>query len=122
SPADLLADAALARRYRGGAALVVRLAPADYHRFHFPESGLAGPARPIPGPLHSVHPIALAGGAPSFRNRRHVTLIETERAGLVAMVEVGALLVGTIEQTYEPGPVTRGDEKGTFRMGGSTVV
>ncbi len=118
----LLGDAALARRFAGGAAFVFRLAPADYHRFHFPVDGVAGPSRRLPGGLESVHPIALAAGARSFENQRDVTLLETARFGTLAMVEVGALLVGTILQTYRPGAVARGAEKGTFRFGGSTVV
>lgn len=122
SLAALLGDAALARRYEHGAALVVRLAPADYHRFHFPDDGAAGAARALGGPLHSVHPIALAAGAPSFANRRAVTLLESRAFGTLALVEVGALCVGTLVQTYRPGAVRRGAEKGCFRMGGSTVV
>jgi phosphatidylserine decarboxylase len=109
-------------RYRDGAAMVVRLAPADYHRFHFPDAGEAGPSRAIGGRLHSVHPIALAAGAPSLRNKRSVTLLATARFGTIALIEVGALCVGTIVQTYRPGRVARGDEKGYFRFGGSTIV
>lgn len=119
---ELTGDAALAQRFAGGGAVVFRLAPADYHRFHFPASGWAEPARRIAGPLHSVHPIALAAGAPSFRNKRAATLIQSESFGDLLMIEVGALSVGTIEQTYRPGRVARGDEKGTFHFGGSTVV
>lgn len=118
----LLGEEPLAARYAGGAAVVVRLAPADYHRFHFPAAGVAGPARRFGGRLHSVHPIALASGAPSFLNRRHVTRLETERFGLITMLEVGAMVVGTIVQTYRPGPVAAGAEKGLFRFGGSTVI
>jgi phosphatidylserine decarboxylase len=120
--AELVGDADLAARYLGGAALIVRLAPADYHRFHFPETGLASPSRPAGRGLHSVHPIALAAGAPSFRNKRMVSSVETERFGKLLLVEVGALLVGTIVQTYRPGRVERGAEKGYFRFGGSTVI
>jgi phosphatidylserine decarboxylase len=119
---ELLRDAALARRYAGGAALIARLAPADYHRFHFPDDGVASPARAIGGRLHSVHPIALAAGAPSLANKRTVTLLDSRGFGPLALVEVGALCVGTIVQTYRPGTVRRGDEKGIFRFGGSTVV
>ncbi len=69
-----------------------------------------------------MHPIALAAGAPAFRNKRTVAFLSTERFGEIALVEIGALLVGTIVQTYRPGPVARGAEKGYFRFGGSTVV
>jgi phosphatidylserine decarboxylase len=51
-----------------------------------------------------------------------VTLLQSRSFGTLAMVEVGALTVGTIVQTYRPGPVLRGAEKGLFRYGGSTVV
>lgn len=122
SLAVLVGDRALSSRYVGGAALVLRLAPADYHRFHFPDDGIASAPRRLPGPLDSVHPIALAAGAPSFRNKRVVTVLDSAAFGPLLLIEVGALLVGTIVQTYRPGPVRRGDEKGYFRFGGSTVV
>jgi phosphatidylserine decarboxylase len=120
--AELVGDVNLAASLGEASALVVRLAPADYHRFHFPDDGAASPARRLPGPLHSVHPIALAAGAPSFRNQRDVTRFESAHFGPMLLVSVGALLVGTIVQTYAPGSVRRGDEKGYFRFGGSTVV
>lgn len=122
SVAALLGDPALAARYRGGGALVVRLAPADYHRTHWPADGVAGPPTRLGGPLHSVHPIALGAGAPSFLNRRAVTALDAPGFGRLAIVDVGALLVGRLVESYAPGPVRRGEEKGHFRMGGSTTV
>jgi phosphatidylserine decarboxylase len=119
---QLLGDHGLAETYRDGAALVARLAPVDYHRVHVPEDGVASVARLLPGRLHSVHPIALAAGAPSFQNRRMVTSLESAGFGTLAVIEVGALCVGTIVQTFSPGQVTRGQEKGIFRFGGSTVI
>jgi phosphatidylserine decarboxylase len=118
----LSGDARRAEAFRGGDALVYRLAPADYHRFHFPESGVASEPLSAGKLLHSVHPIALAGGAPSFSNRRTITTLTTARFGDLLLIEIGALLVGRIVQTYRPGRVTRGEEKGTFEFGGSTVV
>jgi len=119
---DLLRDPGEAERYRDGTAIVVRLAPCDYHRFHFPDSGHATKARLVSGRLHSVHPIALQSKAPSFSNKRSITLLESKNFGRVALIEVGAFAVGTIVQTYQPGPVRRGQEKGHFSFGGSTVV
>lgn len=119
---QLLVDPDLAARYAGGSAVILRLAPADYHRFHFPADGIASASQTHGSRLHSVHPIALAAGAPSFRNKRAISTLATERFGQLCIVEVGAMVVGTIVQTYVPGPVTRGQEKGTFRFGGSTVV
>jgi phosphatidylserine decarboxylase len=51
-----------------------------------------------------------------------VSFLDSSGFGRVAMVDVGALCVGTIVQTYQPGPVARGAEKGYFRFGGSTVI
>ena len=72
----------------------------------------------------SVHPIALERYPDGFcRNKRAVTLVETRHFGTIAYVEVGAAIAGTIVQTFTPGrPVARGEEKGTFLFGGSTVV
>ncbi len=120
--AELLQDARRAEYYRDGTAIVVRLAPCDYHRFHFPDSGQASDTRRIRGRLHSVHPIALLSRAPCFRNLRHVTQLESDNFGRVTLVEIGAFAVGSIIQTYLPGPVGRGQEKGYFHFGGSTVV
>jgi phosphatidylserine decarboxylase len=120
--AELLDSTSEAARYTEGAALVARLAPADYHRFHFPDHGVASAAKFVEGRLHSVHPIALAAGAPSLQNRRMITVLESASFGRLLLVEVGALCVGTILQTYRPGAVRRGDEKGLFRFGGSTVL
>ncbi len=120
--AELLCDPAEAEFFDGGNAVIVRLAPCDYHRFHFPDSGQASETRRANGRLHSVHPIALLGGAPSFRNQRDITQLESDSFGRVTLVEIGALAVGTIVQTYRAGPVEKGQEKGYFRFGGSTVV
>jgi phosphatidylserine decarboxylase len=119
---EMLGDAAWAQAYTGGSAIVVRLAPADYHRFHFPDGGTASSSIPVEGRLHSVHPIALASGAPSFRNKRTISALDSKVFGRLTIVEIGALCVGTIIQTYTPGAVRRGQEKGFFRFGGSTVV
>lgn len=119
---NLLRDGALAKRYAEGAIVVIRLAAADYHRFHFPDSGIASEPRTVGRRLHSVHPIALDAGAPSFENKRTLTRIETKGFGELLQIEIGALVVGTIEQTFRPGSVERGQEKGYFRFGGSAIV
>jgi phosphatidylserine decarboxylase len=118
----LLADAALAREFADPAVLLVRLAAADYHRCHFPADGAASPARAAGSRLHSVHPIALEAGAPSFVNYRMLTRIDTEAFGPLLIVEVGALTVGSIVQTFTPSRVTRGQEKSYFRFGGSALL
>ena len=114
----------LARRFAGGAMLISRLAPVDYHRFHFPVGGRAGESRLINGWLYSVHPIALRRNLHYLvENRRMVTLVESPRFGTVAMVEIGATAVGRILQTFIPGrDVAKGEEKGLFSFGGSCVI
>ena len=108
--------------FEPGACFVIRLAPCDYHRFHFPADGEASGSQLRGRHLHSVHPIALATGAASFRNKRMVTMLMSEHCGRLLQIEVGALTIGSIVQTYTPGPVTKGQEKGYFHFGGSTVV
>jgi phosphatidylserine decarboxylase len=122
--AELLGDAALARTFEGGALVVSRLCPTDYHRFHFPLAGVPTAARRIKGPLDSVSPVAIGAGARSLcANKREVTILDTPNAGRVAIIEVGAACVGRMVQTFQPGAaVNKGAEKGYFLFGGSTVV
>jgi phosphatidylserine decarboxylase len=114
----------LAARFAGGAMLISRLAPPDYHRFHFPVDGRAGEPRLIPGWYYSVHPVALRHNLRYLvENRRMVTLVESPAFGPVAMVEIGATCVGRIRQGFVPGrQVAKGEEKGWFAFGGSCVI
>lgn len=110
--------------YRDGSCMIVRLCPADYHRFHFPVSGKVGPTREFKGCLHSVSPYALEAKVPVYcMNKRTACTIQSPEFGKVLFMEVGALLVGGIVQTYTAGDVvSKGDEKGYFKFGGSTVI
>ena len=119
----LMASEEFARPYFGGAAMVIRLAPSDYHRYHFPVDGKATEAQEISGGYYLVNPIALDVKPDLFaHNKRMVTYLDTECFGRVMMMEVAGWAVGRMEQTYQPGLVTRGQEKGYFKFGGSTVV
>ncbi len=121
---ELLGDPALAQQFAGGAMLISRLCPVDYHRFHFPVAGTPCEARLINGWLYSVSPLALRRNVRYLvENKREITLIESAGFGAVAVIEVGATNVGTIRQSYLPGrPVAKGDEKGFFAFGGSCVI
>lgn len=113
----------LSRRYVNGSLAIVRLCPADYHRYHFPCAGRIIETKYLSGALHSVNPIALGSGPDVFgENKRCYTLIETAAAGMVCFVEVGAFGVGSIVNTCTSGAVEKMDEKGFFKFGGSTVV
>jgi phosphatidylserine decarboxylase len=120
----LLGDATLAATFAGGSMLVCRLGLADHHHFHFPDSGTPGPARAIAGRYHAGGPYAERTLVPFFaENHRMVTLFDSDHFGPMAIVEVGALTVGSIRQRFRPGArVEKGAPKGWFELGGSTVV
>lgn len=119
---SLVQNDALARRFAGGTALVFRLAVDDYHRYCYPVDGAAGETVTIPGRFHTVQPIANDHYPIYKENTRQVTTIHSDQLGEVAMVEVGALLVGRIINHAISGPVEKGQEKGYFQFGGSTIV
>jgi phosphatidylserine decarboxylase len=113
----------LAQKYDDGALLIIRLAPVDYHRFHFPVSGNLSQNKKIEGDYYSVNPIALRKKAEIFcLNKREYTVLSNPLFGDVIMAEVGATMVGSIEQTFRGSFANKGAEKGYFKFGGSTVV
>jgi phosphatidylserine decarboxylase len=113
----------LAQNYLDGTLVIIRLAPPDYHRFHFPFDGNVSPTTLIDGDYYSVNPLALRKMAEIFcLNKREFTIISNPLFGDVVMAEVGATMVGSIVQTYTGNFVKKGDEKGYFKFGGSTVV
>ena len=118
----LLGSEKLARPFRDGLCLVFRLCVDDYHRYCCFDSGIKSANIFLPGKLHTVRPVALAAGPVFTENCREFTLMKTEHFGLAAQIEVGAMLVGKIENLQGAGPVTRGQEKGRFLYGGSTIV
>jgi phosphatidylserine decarboxylase len=119
---ELIDDSTVSKEFTDPAVLLVRLAAADYHRCHFPADGIAHRPRAVGKRLHSVHPIALEKGAPSFANYRVVTRVDSEGFGPLLIIEVGALTVGSIVQTFTPTRVIRGQEKSYFRFGGSAIL
>ncbi len=109
--------------FQGGPLLLARLCPVDYHRFHFPDCGEILDSYRVGGVLHSVNPLALKKKPSVFViNERQVSILETERFGKLAYVEVGAICVGKIHQSFEGKTFLRGQEKGYFLFGGSTVI
>jgi phosphatidylserine decarboxylase len=124
TPAALLGDAELAREFFNGPLLLARLCPVDYHRFHYPDGGRTLKHYRVAGKLHSVNPLALKyKGEILSTNERYVSILETRNFGKLAYIEVGAMMVGRIVQTHPwDKPFERGDEKGYFLFGGSTVI
>jgi phosphatidylserine decarboxylase len=120
---DLLGDSRLAKRYREGSMLLSRLCPTDYHRFHFPVSGVATATEMVKGPLYSVNPIALRQRIRILaENKRAICEIQSKEFGRVVMLEIGATCVGGFEYTYDAGAVRKGAEKGFFKFGGSSTM
>ena len=119
---SLLGDEELAARYRDGVCLVFRLCVNHYHRYCYPANGEKGENFFIRGKLHTVRPIALEASPVFCENCREYTVIDTDDFGLVTQIEVGALLVGRIANLHGARRVERGEEKGMFLYGGSTVV
>jgi phosphatidylserine decarboxylase len=120
----LLRDPALAETFAGGSMVICRLGLADFHHTRFPDSGTPGTPRSIPGRYHAGGPYAERGLVPFFaENHRMVTPFDSDHFGPMAIVEVGALTVGSIRQAFAPGArVEKGAPKGWFELGGSTVV
>ncbi len=120
---SFLDNADLAQKYNDGALLIFRLAPPDYHRFHFPVSGNISPIKKIDGDYYSVNPLALRKKAEIFcLNKREYSILSNPLFGEVVMAEVGATMVGSIVQTFSGNYVNKGEEKGYFKFGGSTIV
>jgi len=112
--------------------VIFRLAPQDYHRFHYAVSGRVIDHYAIKGDLLSVNPGAVNNE--DFKvfqeNQRYVTVIETDNGQKVFAVAVGAAMVGSIVFEEDNGKscveigtvITAGQTHGKMRYGGSTVV
>jgi phosphatidylserine decarboxylase len=127
-------------KFKDGDFAVLRLTPEKYHYNHTPVSGEVLDIYEIPGVYHSCNPTAVIEvGSPFSKNKRVVTIIDTDVAGgsyvgLVAMIEVVALMIGDIVQCYSdceyndpqeirPGMfLEKGRPKSLYRPGSSTDV
>lgn len=138
----LLHDDEKARLFDGGTYATLYLSPRDYHRFHTPVEGDVLGLRYVPGALWPVNAAGLQFVDGLFtKNERIIAWLRPkERPGhLVAMIAVGATMVGKIKvafddmttnvplpettvKTYDP-PVhlDKGQEWGRFLFG-STIV
>jgi phosphatidylserine decarboxylase len=119
---DLLNNDFLAKRFCGGYCLIFRLEVDDYHRYCYIDNGTKTENTYIAGELHTVNPIALERYNIYKRNCREYTVLHTENFGDVVQVEVGAMMVGRIVNNDDTASFRRGEEKGRFEFGGSTIV
>ncbi len=133
-------DLSQAKQFENGEFCTIYLAPKDYHRIHMPCDGKLIEMIHVPGQLFSVNPLTAQNVPKLFaRNERVVCLFET-RFGKMAMILVGATIVGSIETVWagnitpptrkdvkrwqydnESISLTKGEEMGRFKLG-STVV
>jgi len=113
-----------ARRYKGGAMGIFRLAPQDYHRFHVPVDGVMGTPKTIDGEYYTVNPMAIRSALDVYgENIRVVVPIDSEAHGRVMYVCIGAMMVGSTVITRRPGErIKRAEELGYFKFGGSTIL
>ena len=115
--ARLLDDEEAARRFEGGAYATFYLAPGDYHRIHAPISGVVSAATVVPGRLLPVFPESLGKVDELFaRNERLITYLDAPEAGRLAVVKVGATLVGRIGAAFDAGLRTNTGEVRTRRV------
>ena len=126
--------------FAGGDFAVFRLTPDKYHYNHTPVAGEVVDIYELDGTFHSCNPQAVVTVAtPYSKNRRVVTVIDTDVAGgsgvgRVAMIEVVALMIGEVVQCYSdtrydaPQPLhpgmflKKGQPKSLYRPGSSTDV
>lgn len=120
--AELLKDESLAKHYEGGTLLLFRLTVEDYHRYCYVDGGKKGETIHIPGVFYTVNPIANERYQIYQENTREYTILESDHFGTVLTMEVGATLVGRIVNKHGQGYVSRGEEKGRFEFGGSTII
>jgi phosphatidylserine decarboxylase len=119
---------------------IFRLTPDKYHYNHTPVAGVVADLYAVPGGYDSCNPAAVVSAVtPYSKNKRVVTIIDTDvpsgsGVGLVAMIEVVALMIGDIAQAYSEtryeNPVSlskgmfvkKGTPKSLYRPGSSTDV
>lgn len=120
---DLLRNNFISRRYKGGYCMIFRLCVDDYHRYCYIDNGIKTDNVFIKGEFHTVNPIALEKYNIYKRNSREYTILHTENFGDVVQIEVGAMLVGRIKNHHwNMHCFAKGEEKGMFEYGGSTIV
>ena len=119
---SLLRNRKLAERFKGGYVWIFRLQVADYHRYIYVDGGKVSRNVHIPGVFHTVKPAASDRFPVYKENTREYCLLRSENFGTLLQMEVGAMMVGKIQNHQRGDLVRRGWEKGYFAFGGSTVI
>jgi phosphatidylserine decarboxylase len=117
---ELVRDEEISKNYKDGICLVYRLSVDDYHRYCYVDKGKTLSCKKINGKLHTVRPIA--NRYKVFReNQREYEILEYDKLGKTVHMEVGALQIGKINN-YSLEEFNKGEEKGYFSYGASTIV
>lgn len=119
---SLLRNRKLAEKFAGGYIFIFRLCVDDYHRYIYIDDGKVSDSVKVSGVFHTVNPVANDNFPIYKENTREYSLLRSKNFKTVLQMEVGALLVGKIENNPVNGKVSRGQEKGYFAYGGSTVI
>ncbi len=119
---SLLKSEKLAKQFEHGTLLIFRLTVDDYHRYCYIDNGKKTKNYRIKGVFHTVNPLA-NDVVPIYKeNTREYSVLYSENFGKILFMEVGAMLVGRIVNYHEEAVVERGEEKGRFEFGGSTIL
>jgi len=118
---ELLKNNKLASFYKNAYVVICRLSPDDYHRYCYLDDGYHSENKKIKGCLHTVRPVAFEKKV-YVTNSRSYTVLNTNNFGKITQIEVGALMVGKIINKYSHYHFKKGEEKGYFKYGGSTII
>ncbi|APD06300.1 phosphatidylserine decarboxylase [Flavobacteriaceae bacterium UJ101] len=122
---NFLKNEQLAEKFKESIFIIIRLATDDYHRFHFPYTGIPSKSTNIKGYYYSVSRYAVIPNLTKIfcENKRKYTILSTKGLDDILICPIGATMVGSISDTYIPNsPIKKGDEMGYFSFGGSTIV
>lgn len=109
------------KEYENGYALIFRLEETNYHRYIYIDDGRRDVYKHIKGKLHTVQPIAYKRYKIFHENTREWTVLHTKNFDDVIHMEVGAMNIGRISNNRNT-LFKKGDEKGNFEFGGSTII
>lgn len=106
--------------YKNGLCLVFRLGIDDYHHYCYPDTGKLIYKNFIKGKLHTVRSVSKDYKIYKV-NQREYSILQTNNFDELIYIEVGAIMVGKIVNLNKI-KFTKGEEKGYFKLGGSTIV
>ncbi len=136
----LAGNDALADTFDNGLFSTIYLSPGDYHRVHMPITGTLRKMAYVPGDLYSVNQETADSVENLYaKNERVISIFDTEY-GPMAVIMVGAIVVGSMETVwagevkpdtrevtwsfYDDTSITlnRGEEMGRFKLGSTVIV